>query len=72
MLSMTDIFSAFGIQTPGTKWGGSWYVDASTGVKLKNFIMLLQDTYVYGRGYMKSAELEVPEKYLKITSGLKK
>ena len=72
MLSMTDIFSAFGRYTPGTKWGGSWYVDGGTGVKLKNFLLLLQDTYIFGRGYMKSAEIKVPEKYLSITSGLKK
>ncbi len=72
MTSMTDIFSAFGKYTPGAKWGGSWYVDASTGVKAKNFLLLLQDTYIFGRGYIKSAEIDVPEKYLKITSGLTK
>ena len=72
MLNISDIFSAFGKYTPGTKWGGSWYVDGGTGVKLKNFLLLLQDTYIFGRGYMKSAEIEVPEKYLSITSGLKK
>ncbi|MBN1981712.1 MAG: DUF3798 domain-containing protein [Chitinivibrionales bacterium] len=71
MTSMTDIFSAFGKYTPGARWGGSWYIDASTGVKLKNFVLLLQDTYIYGKGFMKSAEIEVPEKYLKISSGLK-
>jgi hypothetical protein len=72
MLNMTDIFTAFGKYTPGSKWGGSWYVDASTGAKLKNFVLLLQDTYIFGRGFMKSAEIDVPEKYLKISSGLKK
>ena len=72
MTSMTDLFQAFGKYTPGSRWGGSWYVDASTGVKLKNFALLLQDTYVFGRGFMKSAEIEVPDKYLKIQSGLRK
>jgi len=72
MTSMPDLFQAFGKYTPGSRWGGSWYVDASTGVKVKNFAMLLQDTYVFGRGFMKAAELEVPEKYLKIQSGLRK
>jgi hypothetical protein len=47
-------------------------VDASTGVRLKNFALLLQDTYIFGHGFMKSAEIEVPEKYLKIQSGLRK
>jgi len=72
MLNMADIFNAFGKYTPGSKWGGSWYVDATTGVKLKNFAMLLQDTYIFGKGFMKSADIDVPEKYLKISSGLKK
>jgi len=72
MLSMADIFKAFGKYTPGTKWGGSWYVDASTGVKLPNFALLLQDTYIFGKGPMKSADIDVPEKYLKISSGLAK
>lgn len=71
MLNLVDIFSAFGKYTPGSRWGGAWYVDASTGVKLKNFALLLQDTYIFGKGFMKSAEIEVPEKYLKISSGLK-
>ncbi|MBI5070750.1 MAG: DUF3798 domain-containing protein [Deltaproteobacteria bacterium] len=72
MTSMTDLFQAFGKYTPGSRWGGAWYVDASTGVRLKNFALLLQDTYVFGRGFMKSAEIDVPEKYLKIQSGLRK
>lgn len=72
MTSMPDLFQAFGKYTPGSRWGGSWYVDASTGVKVRNFAMLLQDTYVFGRGFMKSAEIEVPDKYLKIQSGLRK
>ena len=72
MTNMKDIFKAFGKYTPGSKWGGSYYVDGSTGVKLNNFALLLQDTYIFGKGYIKSAETEVPEKYLKISSGLKK
>ena len=72
MTSIADIFTAFGKYTPGSKWGGSWYVDAQSGVKLKNYVLLLQDTYIFGKGYTKSAEIEVPEKYLKISSGLTK
>ncbi len=72
MTNMKDIFKAFAKYTPGAKWGGSYYVDASTGVKLENFVLLLQDTYIFGKGYIKSAEVKVPEKYLKISSGLKK
>ena len=29
-------------------------------------------TYIFGKGYIHSADVDVPEKYLKISSGLKK
>ena len=72
MTNMQDILRAFGQYTPGAKWAGSYYVDGSTGVKLNNYVLLLQDTYIFGKGYIHSADLDVPEKYLKISSGLKK
>jgi len=72
MTDMKDIFKAFAKYTPGAKWGGSYYVDGSTGVKVNNFILLLQDTYIFGKGFIHSADVDVPEKYLKISSGLKK
>ncbi len=70
--NMQDILKAFAKYTPGAKWAGSYYVDGSTGVKLNNYVLLLQDTYIFGKGYIHSADLDVPEKYLKISSGLKK
>jgi hypothetical protein len=69
---MQDALKAFGKYTPGAKWAGSYYVDGTTGVKLDNYMLLLQDTYVFGKGYIGSALLDVPEKYLKISSGLSK
>jgi hypothetical protein len=72
MTNMKDILKAFAMYTPKAKWGGSYYIDGTTGVKLNNFVMVLQDTYIFGKGFIKSAEVDVPEKYLKISSGLKK
>ncbi|MCL1876151.1 MAG: DUF3798 domain-containing protein [Synergistaceae bacterium] len=72
MTDMQDALKAFGKYTPGAKWAGSYYVDGTTGVKLDNYMLLLQDTYVFGKGYIGSALLDVPEKYLKISSGLQK
>lgn len=72
MTNMKDVLKAFGQYTPGAKWAGSYYVDGTTGVKLNNYLLLLQDTYIFGRGYIGSAAIDVPEKYLKISSGLKK
>ena len=72
MTNMQDIFKAFGKYTPKVKWGGSVYIDGTTGVRVPNFVMLLQDTYIFGKGYIHSADVVVPEKYLRISSGLKK
>ena len=72
MTNMQDVLKAFGKYTPGAKWAGSYYVDGTTGERLNNYILLLQDTYIFGRGYIGSAALDVPEKYLKISSGLTK
>jgi hypothetical protein len=70
MTDMQDLLKAFAKHTPGADWAGSFYVDGTTGVKLDNYVLLLQDTYIFGKGYIGSAALDVPEKYLKISSGL--
>jgi hypothetical protein len=72
MTNMQDVLKAFAKYTPGAKWAGSFYVDGTTGERLDNYALLLQDTYIFGKGYIGSATLDVPEKYLKISSGLKK
>jgi len=72
MTDLQDLLSAFAIHTPGAEWAGAYYVDGTTGERLDNYLLLLQDTYIFGKGYIGSARIDVPEKYLKISSGLKK
>ncbi|MBQ9539566.1 MAG: DUF3798 domain-containing protein [Treponema sp.] len=64
--SSTDLFKAFGEFTQGANWNGGYYVDQSTGVRAKNQILIYMDTYILGQGFLKTTELEVPEKYFKI------
>ena len=52
--------------TPGAAWNGSYYVDMGTGVKKKNHVLVYQDTYVFGKGYLGMTSVKVPEKYFKI------
>ena len=52
--------------TPGAAWNGSYYVDMGTGVKKKNHVLVYQDTYVFGKGYLGMTKVKVPEKYFKI------
>ena len=35
-------------------------------MKIKKFTLVYQDTYVFGKGYMKATEVKVPAKYLKL------
>ena len=51
--------------TPGSKWNGSNYTDVR-GIEKEHFYLLYQDTYVFGKGYLKMTEQEVPEKYFTI------
>jgi hypothetical protein len=52
--------------TPGVTWKSTYYRDKNTGVQKKNYVMLMEDTYVFGKGYLHLTDLEVPEKYYKI------
>lgn len=60
-----DVMKSFKKYTPGAGWNGSFYVDAD-GVERENFILLYQDTYIFGKGYLHMTDLEVPEKYFEI------
>jgi hypothetical protein len=64
--SAADLYSALGEFTPGAKWNGGFYVDATTGVRARNQILLYMDTYIMGKGYLPTTAQTVPEKYFTI------
>jgi len=66
VLDMEALLKAYEKYTPGAGWNGSYYLDAN-GIEYENFVMLYQDTYVFGKGYMGMTDVEVPAKYLEIT-----
>ena len=61
-----DAMKAFELFSPGLAWNSSSYIDASTGAKMKNFLLIYQDTYVFGKGPLGMNKINVPEKYYKI------
>lgn len=61
-----DVFAVLSSNTPGAKWNGGYYVDAGTGLEKKNHLMVYQDTYVFGHGFLGNTELPIPEKYRNI------
>lgn len=65
LLDMNDVMDAYQKYTPGAGWNGSLYVDAY-GIERDNFILIYQDTYVFGKGYMDMTDVEVPAKYFQI------
>ena len=64
--SLDGLFNAFAVYTPGAKWNGGYYIDANTGVKAKNHLLVYMDTYVMGKGYLPTTAQVVPEKYYSI------
>lgn len=66
LLKLSDLMKAYGKFTPGAKWNGSFYTDINTGVRAKNHVLIYQDTYIMGKGFMGTPEVVVPEKYFLI------
>ena len=64
--SATDLYAALGEFTPGAKWNGGFYVDANTGVRARNQILIYMDTYIMGKGFLPTTAQKVPEKYFQI------
>ena len=65
-LKMKDVTAAYEKFTPGAKWNGSLYTDIATGVKKKNHLLMYEDTYVFGLGYLGMTGVTVPEKYFTV------
>ena len=63
---MKALMDSYAKYTPGAAWNGSNYTDVGTGVKKKNYFLVYQDTYVFGKGYLGMTKVTVPAKYFKI------
>jgi len=64
MNNIQDLFDAFNKYTPGANWNGSNYKDLNSGTTSPNYALTYQDTYVFGKGYLGTTKLVIPEKYL--------
>lgn len=65
-VNLDRLVAAFDKETPGAKWNGSYYRDAGTGMELKNYMLVYQETYLLGKGFSGMGSVKVPEKYYKI------
>ena len=64
--SLIDLRACYELHTPGAHWSAIHYVDAGTGIRLKNVVLVNQDIYILGLGYFGITETKVPEKYFRI------
>ena len=63
---LKDLWACYDKYTPGAQWMGSEYLDMATQVKMRNFLLVYQDTYIFGKGYMDITKVKVPEKFMTI------
>ncbi len=66
MGALSDLYAALGVFTPGAAWSGGWYIDEASRLTTTNHALVYMDTYIFGRGYLPTARIEVPEKFLRI------
>lgn len=59
------VVNAMENRTPGSGWNGGYYV-GTNGVEIENSILLYQDTYIFGKGFLHMTDLEIPKKYLNV------
>ena len=65
VLDFDALMSTLKSTTPGAGWNGNSLIETD-GVERENYILLYEDTYVFGKGYLHMTDLEVPEKYFEI------
>ncbi|MDR0617023.1 MAG: DUF3798 domain-containing protein [Synergistaceae bacterium] len=64
--NLDDLWAAYAKFTPGANWNGSVYTDPNSGSSMDNLVLVYQDTYVFGRGFMNATAVEIPEQYMLI------
>ncbi|MDR2768003.1 MAG: DUF3798 domain-containing protein [Treponema sp.] len=66
--NLDDLYAALAEFTPRAKWNGGYYIDANTGIRAKNQVLIYMDTYIMGSpgSFLPTTEQTVPEKYYQI------
>jgi DNA-binding LacI/PurR family transcriptional regulator len=60
------IIECLGLFSPGAHWAGSFLNDPATGRLVRNYLLVYQDTYILGRGYIATTKVDVPAEYFSI------
>jgi hypothetical protein len=65
---LKDLVAALDARSHGAAWLADYDVDPVSGVRSANCVLVRQDVYVLGKGYLQSALQAVPPKYLALRS----
>lgn len=63
MLNTATLEEILAEMTPGASWKATVYVDRINKEERNNHILVLQDTYVFGTGFLKMTDEEIPDIY---------
>lgn len=66
-LRPSDVWKCYEKHTPGATWHGQSYRDPKTNLRKKDYLLTIEDFYVFGGNYMNLTKVKVPEKYMTIT-----
>jgi hypothetical protein len=64
---INTLLTCLGIFSPGAHWNGSYLNDLASGKPLRNYFLIYQDTYIFGKGFIATTKEEIPDKYYRIT-----
>jgi len=59
------LLACYGKVSPNGTWQIRRYVDQANGQTMGNCLLIRQDTYIFGKGFLGLTDTEIPEKYLK-------
>jgi hypothetical protein len=63
---INSLLACLGVYTPGARWNGSFINDQVTGKPLRNYFLIYQDTYIFGKGYIETTKVDIPDKFFTI------
>lgn len=63
---MNGVLAGYAKSSPGAKWNATLYADGKTKKVFKNYMLILEDTYIFGKGFSGVINTKVPAKYLNI------
>ncbi|MDR3204829.1 MAG: DUF3798 domain-containing protein, partial [Deltaproteobacteria bacterium] len=61
------LLKCLGVFSPLVRWNGTFLTDYYTGKPYRNFFIVFQDSYVFGRGFIETTKVDIPDEFFSIT-----